>query len=340
MFHRLSIDDDGRNAGEICCATMLPMKFYRTVGAALGDYPQEVAKFVENAVRDLLQNKHLYQSSTIDTAAIANNFLRRVEGNAVDQVKRGLSDAKFLPWAVQDSENIQAMIASLRPGTEGAYVLWRAPDVKLFCKRCDRREPFNSVSSSNLLERSDPGKGGVRFKNSIHQVFTLSYLCQSCKAVPEVFLVQRIDAKLTLAGRSPMEQVEVSPTIHRAVSKYYSGAVIAFQSGQTLAALFLFRTLCEQWCRQFAVAEEKADQAIEKYMISLPQDFKARFPSLRDLYSDLSVALHTADANDDLYERVRMGLREHFDARTLFKLENPPAIVGSSLPQASPDQGR
>jgi hypothetical protein len=105
------------------------------------------------------------------------------------------------------------------------------------------------------------------------------------------------------------------------VKGYYSGAVVAHQSGQTLAGIFLLRTVIEQWAR-FLIpdAPRDAEKLLDAYMNTLPDDFKGRFASFRSLYSDLSGDMHTAEGDVDLFEGTLAKIHEHFEARRLFKL--------------------
>jgi len=58
-------------------------------------------------------------------------------------------------------------------------------------------------------------------------------------------------------------------------------------------------------------------------MQSLPEDFKARFPSMRSLYGELSAAIHRADGAAALFDTAVAQINEHFEARRLFKLPAP-----------------
>ena len=58
---------------------------------------------------------------------------------------------------------------------------------------------------------------------------------------------------------------------------------------------------------------------MEKYMATLQDDFKSRFPSLPDIYSDLSADIHAATGSDALYEEVIDKLGLHFRARQLYE---------------------
>ena len=55
-------------------------------------------------------------------------------------------------------------------------------------------------------------------------------------------------------------------------------------------------------------------------MSSLPLDFKARFESFRTLYDKLSGDMHTAGGNANLFEWAIAKIKEHFEARRLFRL--------------------
>jgi hypothetical protein len=201
------------------------------------------------------------------------------------------------------------------------HILFRTPDVKMFCSECGRVEPFNSVFTEEFYRRGGPNdRVGQKGKDTV-QVFVFSFLCQSCKSLPEVFIVRREGFKLILSGRAPIEHVEVPPAISKQVQRHYSGAIVAYQSGQTLAGIFLLRTLIEQWAQYAApVKGLQADAAIDSYMTTLPDDFKGRFDSLRVLYGELSADIHSASGSADLFEKALSQITKHFEARRLFDM--------------------
>ena len=55
-------------------------------------------------------------------------------------------------------------------------------------------------------------------------------------------------------------------------------------------------------------------------MESLPEDFKARFPSLRFIYEHLSADIHAATGSDELYTKMIADISLPFAARQLFGL--------------------
>jgi hypothetical protein len=297
-----------------------------TAQGAIQAYNEKLAESVVEAFRTLLEEKHLYQSVVLDDDAVRNALLPRIElgiQGRLSQTGSLAHGAAKSPWILSHD---QVAVG----GAEGSTFLHLSlTHAKLFCKTCDRLEAFNLETARSTVETTkmhasaeDRQKGYVN-SGKYEQVYVLSYLCQSCKTFPEVFLVRRSEGKLTLSGRSPMEHVPVPPEIPKEVSRFYSGAVVAYQCGQTLAGLFMLRTLCEQWAQRFAAPGDYADQAINKYMDSLPEDFKTRFPSLRSIYEKLSADIHAATGSDELYVQMATEIAEHFAARKVFKLTTP-----------------
>jgi hypothetical protein len=128
--------------------------------------------------------------------------------------------------------------------------------------------------------------------------------------------------KLILCGRAPIEEVEVPSVIPKKISKYFSDAIVAYQSGQTLAGNFLLRTIIEQWCRsKIQEPSLKADEIIDKYMESLPDNFNSQFKSMREIYGKLSDDIHKAIGSPGLFEEAKDAIIEHFEARRIFRLK-------------------
>jgi len=282
---------------------------------------QAIQQKIADTLKKLLEQKHLYQSLDVaidDVAApIAKAAMR--EGNFEERLE--VHGIKFFGgrWFF---ENPTLPHVPSSPVTDRDCMV-PVRDIKTFCKQCGRIEPFNLLVAVDFLSLAGGLDRVYRFGVERTQIFVLSFLCQGCKRVPEVFVVRRVGGKITNCGRSPIEHVEVAKYVPEAAKQYVSGAIVAHQSGQTLAGLFLLRTSIEQWIRSLGADHDKADQAIDWYMSTLPLDFNARFPSLRDVYSRLSDAMHKADASAVLFDQAKADIESHFDARRVFKLEDP-----------------
>jgi hypothetical protein len=280
---------------------------------AIAAYRDSIGTAVSEAVRDLLQNKHLYQSTSVDfdgATRKVRSFLPVHEHRVFDSVR---GDPTKLPFILDES----AATERARTFANSSYIFWKAPHIKTYCATCERVEPFNVDSMRSVVEGPANSADG-----KFTQVFSIAYTCQSCKGIPEAFLIRRVGTKLTLSGRTPMEVVQTPDYVPREIRTFYSGAEIAYQSGQSLPAVFMLRTACEQWVKRFADPTDKVDQAIDKYMAQLPDGFRDTFPSMRDMYGTLSVAVHNAAAEPALYESVRSDFCRHFDARRVHNLPN------------------
>ncbi len=267
------------------------------------------ANAVSDALRQLLETKHLYQS-------VAAPIIYQGTGKKTDEYRfeAHVASLEAGPWYVEDPSGTGRSVAlrALAMESDPAVVV-RPPDVKLFCRTgtCGRVEPFNLVTAEDVLSRESRTSGAV-------QIFALAYRCQSCKGTPEVLLVRREGQRLTLSGRSPIEHVEVPAVIPKEVKRFYGGAIVAHQSGQTLAGNFMLRTLIEQWARQSTALTGFVDTVLEAYVGSLPPDFRSRFPVLRETYSELSVDLHSATGAEAAFDKARAEIVRHFEARRLF----------------------
>jgi len=276
---------------------------------------REIDKRITASVKQLLEKKHLYQSVEVEYADTLEDL-----ADAGTGIAQGLQDAVLSAvnghWATIDRADHRPRLHNEGP----PGIKFETPHLKLFCSACKRVEAFNSICSEDSASR-----GHSRIPDGtptgVVQVFALSFQCQSCKGAPEVFLVRRHKLKLTQSGRAPMEHIEVPAAIPTSLGKWFRGAIVAHQSGQTLAGVFLLRTLIEQWVKQATEQPDlQADKAIDAYMDLLPPDFKGRFLSLRAQYSDLSDDIHCAIGSADLFDSAKSVITEHFKARRLFKL--------------------
>jgi len=252
--------------------------------------------------------------------ALASVMAKSSNGNLRElrEKSQGESCLKILEWPWHIGIQ-RAFIA----GMGGENLELSLPTIKLFCSTCNRNETFNTLEprTDSILNHTT-----AKHKSEIktQQVLVLEYECQYCKGLPSVFMIRRDGMKISLEGRSPIEYVEVPKVIPKGQAKYFSGAIVAHNSGQTLAGLFLLRTFIEQYVRNVAAdpASYVVDDLFKKYMETLPQDFKDRFTSLYKIYTDLSAAIHNADASEDLFDQTITDLKEHFEAKRLYKIKN------------------
>jgi hypothetical protein len=250
----------------------------------INQWQREFEQKITLGIKSLLETMHLYQSITLEYESLFDTIremtLEITEQQSIEDIKTSFSESLQAAWFPIDKVGRNYIIG----GVKISPFCFETPDIKLFCNICKRVEPANSISSTDFFQRKSTPRY-LSISGQRVQAFVFSFLCQSCKSVPEVFLVRRQGLKLTHSGRSPIEHIDVPRVIPNSVKDYYSGAVVAHQSGQTLAGIFLLRTVIEQWARYCTpTAPREADKLLDAYMDTLPDDFKARFTSFRSLY--------------------------------------------------------
>lgn len=277
-----------------------------------------MSKQINDAIKEsfkmLFEKRHLYQKVTIELSHPRKKSTH-TSGPGVSESKQHIGE-----------ERVQKINPSLFPekawnlstsGVDGTnltdYTI-SLPRIKIYCP-CpddDREEPFLPKKAFNILHEHSSEK--------IFQTFMIEYECQSCNS-PVTFLVAREGVKLILVGRSPIEEVQVPTFVPKQYKQYISSAVVAYNSGQPLPGLFMLRVFIEQYTKSCSSEPNlKADKYIELYMAGLPIDFKDKFPSFSNIYRDLSVALHTANASAELFDKTISDIYEHFDAKRLYKI--------------------
>jgi hypothetical protein len=261
----------------------------------------------------LLTTKHLYQHVSVQPPK---------SGQAGKPAERALAIA----W--EDEYTQQLLLGSWFPEDPGQQPrlsrtdagllgLWfDLPNVQLYCAECKQDQTYSPYSApgsrfpyAELLYPIGGSSGDTL------QVFVLAYRCPLCQGAPETFLVRREGLKLTLCGRAPMAQVAVPKHIPSKKRQFYQDAVVAYECNHVLEGIFMLRVFIEQFVYDKVGQKERAVDAIDEYMASLPDDFKAHFPSVRRMYDDLSAAIHQAKAEQDLFVRVRADLDDHFERR-------------------------
>jgi hypothetical protein len=272
---------------------------------------------IERSLQELLVKKHLYQSTKVDfgpAVEIRATALWAATGSG----SRGASNLEELksqlilnllkfPWLL-DRKNL-----GMKVGESGKqFIGFSLPPVKTYCANCKSTEAFNLVDEAENASHT-------LVCSPTQQVFSIPMQCQACKAGEIVFLVTRNSMKLTLAGRSEFEEVQVPSFVPKELRKFYSQAVIAYNSGHFLPALFLLRTVIEQQMRALTgKADLRGDELCDEYASKLEPGFKQIFPSFKSVYGSLSNALHRADENKELFDAELNRINSHFQGLDAF----------------------
>jgi hypothetical protein len=296
---------------------------------------------IESAFKMLLEEKHLYQSVSIDLGEAARSTASRlasVRGEDAGGYESENENAASLAHALVQfsesrwicSQSTEYRVMYRRDSYAKAWP-FTIPMARLFCQTCRRREPFNVVKADDYLYEglekpptTSIDELALLPSRPTDQAFVVSLLCQGCQKIPEVLLIRRFAAKnrLVLSGRTPIAAVELPAYIKGPEEQFYEGAIVAFQTGRTLAAAFYLRTFIEQFARRVSALEGRlaGDEIMEAYASKIPQELRSVMPSLRDWYAKLSEDIHAARGDKSLFTAALDGINRHFDMRRAFGL--------------------
>lgn len=276
----------------------------------------------------LMESKHLYQRLSFEPTTLKEWLLPQIPGNTPDLIMHGIEQwAVLQPLYISNEKTTRQAVGSVVEEFPSLIV----KNVKLFCRTCEEREMFAPLVYHDLKQLRGPLMSSLMASEipvsdkPPTQIFGLLYQCLRCHGEPEGFIVRRQGWFLSVEGRSPMEYVEVPKYIPNKEYKFFQDALIAFNSGKTLAALLYLRTFIEQFARRqtgIADTEIRGDELIDTYSKTLPDNIRGSMPSLKKYYGTISKALHEADANDAVFEDARENIERHFELRKAHRIQD------------------
>jgi hypothetical protein len=293
----------------------------------------EVNQAIAEKLKELLETKHLYQNVVVDVPALFEKyFAQLILDNQQLALRRFSAEVLVLNLVPSETE----IYASVDRRYQLPTLLLQ--NVKLYCSVCKQRETFSPTVCFDVSEEvAERRKNSSRMAShpASFQLFVLTYQCETCRKVPVAFIVKRNGWKLTLEGRSPFEEVVVPKFIPKGERWLFSGAIVATQTGNTLAGLFYLRSFIEQFARrQTGIWDRQPGEVIlDAYQALLPEKVRDHMPSLRSWYERLSEPIHSAKPDEAIFQEALREIIEHFDFRRIYKIpEVVPAPSSGSVP--------
>lgn len=309
-------------------------------------FVRESEPIFEKAFLDLIESKHLYQSVRVGVnglklaikdrarkALSAQSYIMPSLGGGSPSFGKAKSWKQILAEYEQEAFDCLQQAPCIIGSQVGKHadpncsIVCPLPVAKLYCNDCGGLWPHKRLADHSFLIPIS------RVGNEIHQLFLLHFQCSNCTHGRSSILVKRAGPKLTLCGRSPIEEIDCPKFIASSIRKFYRGAMIAFNSGAILPAIAMLRVMIEQHMRQTIGAEDKrmsGDELTAAYAKKLNPDFMRQHQSLKPVYDALSNAIHLA--KDDDPEIFIMGLKQaltHLEAKKDFE-----RLFGGKQPQA------
>ena len=293
----------------------------------------EVNQAIAEKLKELLETKHLYQNVVVDVPTLLKKYIDQLLlDNQQLALRRYAAEVLVLNLVPSETE----IYASVDRRYQLPTLLLQ--NVKLYCSVCKQQETFSpTVCIDVSKEVAEHRKTSSR--TALHpasfQLFLLTYQCETCRKVPVAFIVKRHGWKLTLEGRSPFEEVVVPKFIPKGERWLFSEAIVASQTGNTLAGLFYLRSFIEQFARrQTGIVDRQPGEVIlDAYQALLPEKVRDHMPSLRSWYEKLSGPIHSANPDDAIFQEALREIIEHFDFRRIYKIpEVVPAPSSGPVP--------
>lgn len=293
---------------------------------------RELTSLSKNAVKVLLETRHLYQSVNFlpELKALAeeerkwfeketNQIAFHLDNNRVDLLTCARS-----PWYVfaDDAERAEFSLE----GHNDAHVVFTLPRITTSCSFCGNFDSVHLPVSANDCSEDVQFLDQGYFHLGKPQSFAFTFSCQSC---PEnsptmlTYMVTRKSQKVTLTGRSEFEFVDVPKCIPKEEKKFFSDAIISKNAGKPLAALFYLRTFVEQYLRRITDESGKSDgiRLAETYHSMLDEDFPSKFRCMRTVYEDLSAKIHAAEDDLETFEKCHDALVKHFNMLAMMPIK-------------------
>ena len=268
----------------------------------------------------ILQEKHLYQRVTIDFDAILAKVRNRIRETYAAVFESGWK--KISPEIVLNSTASRLEEFQLLP-----------VNVKLFCRTCQRREPYRCLSAKDVVGELRTGHLTGQFTPALavrrdFQLFVFAFRCEGCAATgkPEILVLRREAWTFSLDGRSPIEHIEIPNFIPEKERPLYRNAVIANNAGKPLAAIFYLRSFVEQFTRRMTglSGKQTGEVITSAYAATLPDPLRDTMPSLKEWYEKLSVPIHEAQDDDKTFDAALERINKHFEIR---KVHDIPEIM-------------
>jgi hypothetical protein len=293
---------------------------------------------VQQCVKQLLEEKQLYQSLAVDVSKLKKLC------SAIDHKDVNLSGNKYaskcgLVFGHHPTDAVYSLRKFFDDWLEGCSdVLW-CPVTRLVlseenlltftlptvCRPCGYCKAINPPHNPVVLEptKLDPA---VSFETSTKdesvQVFVCQYQCQACKEEATIDVVRRKGLKLQLVGRSKFGRITAPSELPPSLHDLYNEATIAVGVSKLVAACAYLRLLLEKHFREHVSLPPRAtgDELMDAYMELLPPELPKQKFTLRAVYGELSKCLHGDAFTAEAFESCKARIARHFAILHLFPL--------------------
>jgi hypothetical protein len=315
------------------------------------------AQAIEEAFRELIERRYLYQKITVDLAAmdvaVIEAIEKAIERAQIEASEPSLGRANFVaepapatparlkalreevaerPWRlvtrhVGDNPRFAEIHRTARIGTQA---LGTAPDelnlrfylpgVRMRCPgKCKGESTFVAMvsSSDSGFDSPYPRKGSA----GIEQIFIPIYRCEMCRETLYTLLVRRVALRLHLCGFAPRREPLASKAVPELLLPILNDAEQAVAEGDRFAGFYHLRTLIEHYLKDrlgIPMAQQiRGDDLVATHYNSLRSELRSVLPSLNTSWERLSHWLHTRTGEDEDFQKQRDAICKHIELLAL-----------------------
>jgi hypothetical protein len=309
------------------------------------------AKAIEEAFRELIERRYLYQKLTVDLSpideavkeAIKNATVRAITPGAgsgggpvlrpiaatEERLKELRSEIEKRPWQLVtrhtgDNPELARIHRTARLGTQPLEtaaddidLMFYLPAVRLRCAgRCKEGTTFVALVSSSDSGFDSPYPR--KTNRGTEQNFIPIYRCEMCRETLYTILIRRTGLRLHLCGFAPRRELLASEPVPEQLVPILNDAEQAVAEGDTFAGFYHLRTMLEHYLKNrlgIPIAQQiRGDELIDKHYATLVPEMTAVLPSLTTAWEKLSCWLHTRTGEVADYRTQRNSICKHIEA--------------------------
>lgn len=300
-------------------------------------YEDELTK----VIKILLESKGLYQNVYVDSS-----FTSKYE--MPEALSQEFATRPLLLYSRGEAERGQRRTSPDRISQVGAPVeiplesvpfICYLPNIILVCHgpSCKIESSFLSLWCSNTSRNEDPYP--IIGENT-EQVYSLTYQCATCREAVITFQLFRKGYRFQLTGRTVPYRPKLEKEWPAEIRRIVEVAVEAAAVGDLPAGYYHLRTAIEHHAKTKLeiplVTKIEGIELCEQYKDTLDEDLNSRFPSIIEMYKELSSGLHSRNVKADRFNEIRDDLLAHFQAKELLAKYKP--VSNSDEDEKSDDE--
>jgi hypothetical protein len=305
------------------------------------------SKAVENAFRELIEDRYFYQKVTVDLTDMDAAIKKSVQQTEIELSQSGpgpgpvryptpatpkrlqefRSEVGARPWRLAtrnlgDNPRTAEISSYARAGAQplgtdakDLNLHFYLPAVRLQCASCKGRMTFTALPSSDDSEFCSPYPR--KLPAGTEQIFTAVYRCEMCREAIYTILIRRIRLRLHLCGFAPRREPLPFKSVPEQLLPILNDAEQAVAEGDLYAGFYHLRTMLEHYLKTklgMPITQQiRGDDLVENYYKALETGIKGMLPSLATACEKLSVWLHTRTGEAEDYQKQRDAICKHIE---------------------------